>query len=110
MSVGIVRQSVDAGAFNDGAILPYDLRLQDFQIAMRDVYDFFHDVNSLLVPKGLHRLDDMLRPAILSGVISDMLTASLARHSRGELGTRTATLHAAGMQKLSGNWLYRASS
>ena len=49
---------------------------------MQDVYDFFHDVNSHLVGKGLERLDDMLRPAIMSGVLSDMLTASLAKHSR----------------------------
>jgi hypothetical protein len=32
--------------------------------------------------KGLHRLDDMLRPAAMSGMISDMLTASMAKHSR----------------------------
>ena len=51
-------------------------------MAMQDVYDFFFDVNSHLVEKGLYRLDDMLRPAIMSGVLSDMLTASLARHSR----------------------------
>ena len=49
---------------------------------MQDVYDFFHDVNSHLVDRGLERLDDMLRPAIMSGVLSDMLTASLAKHSR----------------------------
>jgi hypothetical protein len=46
------------------------------------VYDFFFDVNSHLTGKGLQRLDDMLRPAIMSGVLSDMLTASLAKHSR----------------------------
>ena len=62
--------------------LPYELRLQDFQMAMQDVYDFFYDVNSHLTLRGLLRLDDMLRPAIMSGVLSDMLTASLARHSR----------------------------
>ena len=49
---------------------------------MQDVYDFFFDVNSHLTGKGLRRLDDMLRPAIMSGVLSDMLTASLAKHSR----------------------------
>jgi len=64
------------------AELPYELRLQDFQMAMQDVYDFFYDVNSHLSQKGLQRLDDMLRPAITSGVLSDMLTASLAQHSR----------------------------
>ena len=49
---------------------------------MQDVYDFFFVVNSHLLNKGLQRLDDMLRPAIMSGLLSDMLTASLARHSR----------------------------
>ena len=33
-------------------------------------------------PRGLQRLDDMLRPAIMSGVLSDMIAASLAKHSR----------------------------
>jgi hypothetical protein len=51
-------------------------------MAMQDIYDFFYDVNVGLIERGLHRLDDMLRPAIMSGVLSDMLTASLAKHSR----------------------------
>jgi hypothetical protein len=62
--------------------LPFNLRLHDFHLAMQDVYDFFFDVNRLLEEKGLERLDDMLRPAIMSGLLSDMLTASLAKHSR----------------------------
>jgi len=49
---------------------------------MQDVYDFFFDVNKLLTSKGLQRLDDMIRPAIMSGLLSDMLTASVAKHSR----------------------------
>ena len=49
---------------------------------MQDVYDFFFDVNSLLVKKGLQRLDDMVRAANMSGLLTDMLTASLAKHSR----------------------------
>ncbi len=68
--------------FNKVAQLPYELRLQDFEMAMQDAYDFFFDVNSYLAKKGLQRLDEMLRPAIMSGVLSDMLTASLAKHSR----------------------------
>jgi len=51
-------------------------------MAMQDVYDFFHDVNVLLLGKGLDRLEETLRPAIMSGVLSDMLTASIANHSR----------------------------
>jgi len=78
----ISRNTVDITKFNKSAGLPYELRTQDFQLAMQDVYDFFYDVNSHLSGKGLQRLDDMLRPAIMSGLLSDMLTASLAKHSR----------------------------
>jgi len=74
--------TVDQNRFNSEAELPYELRLQDFAIAMQDVYDFLFDVNSFLLRKGLHRIEDMLRPAILSGILSAMLTVSLAKHSR----------------------------
>ena len=75
------KQSI-TGEFNSSATLPYELRLKDFEMAMQDVYDFFYDVNVLLLQKGLHRMDDMLRPAAMSGMISDMITASMAKHSR----------------------------
>lgn len=82
-NVGMIkRNAVDTSKFNQSAELPYELRLEDFQMAMQDVYDFFYDVNRLLAQKGLQRLDDMLRPAIMSGMLSDTLTASLAKHSR----------------------------
>lgn len=80
--MSVLKNEVKAHAFNRSAVLPYELRLDDFRLAMQDVYDFFFDVNSHLVEKGLERLDDMLRPAIMSGLLSDMLTASLAKHSR----------------------------
>ena len=76
------RNLVDQSKFNKDAKLPYELRLKDFEMAIQDVYDFFYDVNSHLARKGLQRLDDLLRPAIMSGLLSDMLTASLAKHSR----------------------------
>ena len=37
--------------FNRNAQLPYELRLQDFEIAMQDVYDLFFDLNSGLLEK-----------------------------------------------------------
>ncbi len=78
----VQRNIPDAAGFNADRDFPYNLRLEDFRLAMQDAYDFFYDVNTHLVQRGLERLDDMLRPAIMSGVISDMLTASLAKHSR----------------------------
>lgn len=80
--MAIHRNKVDEAKFNENAVLPFELRLKDFAIAMQDVYDFFYDVNVGLVERGLERLDDFLRPAIMSGVLSDMLTASLGKHAR----------------------------
>lgn len=78
----VIRNQPDPEKFNRDAELPFQLRLKDFELAMQDVYDFFYDVNMLLISKGLQRLDDILRPAIMSGLLSDMLTSSLAKHSR----------------------------
>ena len=77
-----IRSIVDRSKFNSALDFPYELRIMDFEATMQDVYDFFYDVNLHLVDRGLERLDDMLRPAIMSGVLSDMVTASLAKHSR----------------------------
>lgn len=76
------RNSVNPEKFNSAPTLPFELRLKDFELALQDIYDFFFDVNTQLLTKGLDRLDDMLRPAIMSGLLSDMLTSSLAKHSR----------------------------
>ena len=76
------RNTFDPGKFNSNAVLPYALRVLDFQAAMQDVYDLYYDLNDLLLNRGLQRLDEMLRPAAMSGIISDLLTASLAKHAR----------------------------
>lgn len=76
------RAEPDRDKFNKAASLPFQLRWEDFALALQDIYDFFYDVNKLTASKGLERLDDMIRPAVLSGLLSDMLTASMAKHSR----------------------------
>src|SRR5437588_12199930 len=68
--------------FNKSASLPFQLRLEYFEIALQDVYDLFYDGNTGLLEKGLERLDEFLRPAIMSGLLSDLLTASMSKHSR----------------------------
>lgn len=55
---------------------------------MQDVYDLFYDLNTLLVDRGLQRMDYLPRPAAMSGIVSDLLTASLAKHSRGLIANR----------------------
>ena len=81
--MAISRNVVDPSGFNPTPWFPpYELRTSIFQEAMQDVYDFLYDVNVGLRKKGLMRLDDMLRPAALSGILSDMLTARIAAHSQ----------------------------
>lgn len=78
----IKKAEVDLSKFNADLVYPYELRQLDFQAAIQDVYDFFHDVNTYLLGKGLQRLEDMMRPANLSGTLSDMITDSLGNKSR----------------------------
>lgn len=78
----MMKATVDKAGLNTAASLPFELRLSDIENAMQDVYDFFGDINKLLLEKGLQRFDDMTRPAAMSGMISDMITASLAKFSR----------------------------
>jgi len=47
-----------AGSLNQRAELPFTLRLDDFRLAMQDIYDFFFDVNSFLVGRSLQRLEE----------------------------------------------------
>jgi hypothetical protein len=60
------RAIIDSACFNSDAVLPFNLRLADFEMAMRAVYDFLQDTNQFLVNKGLPRLDDTLRAANMS--------------------------------------------
>ena len=78
----IKKAAVNAAWLNQNAVLPFNLRLSDFEGAMRDVYDFLGDTNQFLIDKGLPRLDETLRAANMSGFLSDMLTNSMAKHAR----------------------------
>ena len=62
--MSLVRNALQPVKLNPQATLPFELRMEDFLLAVQDVYDFFFDVNTSLSVKGLERLDDTLRPAI----------------------------------------------
>jgi hypothetical protein len=50
--VALRRNKVE-GVFNPDLALPYELRPQDFELAMQDLYDLFFDINGTLLQKGL---------------------------------------------------------
>jgi hypothetical protein len=76
------KSTVRDSCFNQKIELPFNLRAIDFKMAMQDVYDFLYDVNAFLDERRLGRFEEMLRPASMSGFLSDMITASLATKSR----------------------------
>jgi len=79
----LLRATPVAGAFNDAVTLPYSLRVVDFSLAMQDVYDLLFDINTALLSRDLRRIEDTVRPAVFSGIVSDAVSGSLAKHSRG---------------------------
>ncbi len=78
----MIKPTIREDAFNYDRGFPFGLRILDFVASIQDVYDFLFDVNTALRNRGMQRLEDIMRPAAISGMFSDMLTASLARHSR----------------------------
>ena len=78
----LTRALPEPSAFNAASLLPYQLRRADFELAMQDVYDLLFDLNTALLTRSLPRIEETVRPAILSGILSDTVSASLARHSR----------------------------
>lgn len=72
----------NADGFNRSAVLPYALRTADFELAMQDIYDLLADINSALLRRDLRRLEETVRPAVFSGILSDAITSAVARHSR----------------------------
>ena len=62
----------------------------------------------------VYRVDIATEPAVnrhpmtfTDVYLGQVVLDDFRRNPRGELGTRTATLHAAGIAKLRGNWVYR---
>ena len=78
----VLRAKVNAARFNASAALPYELRARDIELAMQDVYDLLFDANSSQVRRGLDRVEEIARAAVFSGLLSDALTKSVAKHSR----------------------------
>jgi hypothetical protein len=78
----IAKAQINDDWFKPGAVLPFNLRVEDVRHTMQDIYDFLYDVNSFLRDRALPRLEETVRPAIFSGMLSDIITTSLAKHSR----------------------------
>jgi len=61
--------------------LPYGIRVEHIQQAMREVYDILDDMSRPLVARGLGRLEDFMLGNSLSGLISELLVQGLAKRT-----------------------------
>jgi hypothetical protein len=93
MAKALKKAAINSKGFNPVVKLAFNLRNSDFRSAMQDIYDFLHDTNQFLVDKGLPRLDDTVRAANMSGLLSDMLTDSMAKHARNMARNRFHNKH-----------------
>ncbi len=60
----------------------YNLRKEDFENAMKDIYELMGEMNQKCVEGGWTRFEDMLQLQALSNVLSNLLNSALAKHSR----------------------------
>jgi hypothetical protein len=76
------RASVNEKGFT-GLALPYALKPSAFAIAMDDVYELIATTNDALVKRGLLPLENSVRGAVYSGLLSDLTVEALANHANG---------------------------
>lgn len=80
------RAQVNEDGFNKSLKLPYALRLDVFAIAMDDIYEMLHNVNTGFVDRGLLPFENSIRGAIYTGMLSDL-------HDRARHRPRTHPVH-----------------
>ena len=50
---------------------------------MQDIYELLATINESLTSRGLLRIEESVRGAVFSGLLSDLVTASIATHANG---------------------------
>ncbi len=77
------RARVRREGFSATLSLPYALKAEVFSIAMDDIYEMLATANEALVSRGLLRLEESVRGAIYSGLLSDLMAEAVANHATG---------------------------
>ncbi|MGI8945306.1 MAG: hypothetical protein ACR2GL_03585 [Thermoleophilaceae bacterium] len=77
------RAQVKREGFDPNLELPYALKPEVFSIAMDDIYEMLATANEALIERGLLRLEESVRGAIYSGLLSDLMAEAIANHAGG---------------------------
>ena len=81
MATFIDRATLHPKGWNEGVVLPYDLRVSEVKAAIDDIYDFLYNVNKFLVERGWDRLEETLSAATFSGVMSELVVEGVSKRS-----------------------------
>lgn len=73
---------VDAGGFNDNAIIPYGCTIKHIERAMGDFLDFLGFINQQLATKQILRLEAFLMPANFSSMVGEFMTVAIPKYCR----------------------------
>lgn len=73
----------DSRGFNRNAAIPFGLRAEHIEGAMRDFTDFLGYVDAELERHDVARLEDMLMPANFSSIVGEFISANIPRHCKG---------------------------
>lgn len=77
----ISKAASESAYWNPGAVLPYDLKLEEVKAAVSDVYELLHTLNRGLIAGGQQILEAIVLGNTFSGMLSEFIVRSLARHS-----------------------------
>ena len=73
-----------------------------------EILHFVQDDNyGVVSPSFCQRITEHLQMTFTEAYLAEVTMDDFRKNPRGELGTRTATLHKEGIRKLRDSWIYR---
>lgn len=68
--------------FQRGAVVPFGVKVEHIEAAMRDFTKLLRIINTELCAKGMLRLEDMLMPANFSSMVGEFMSATIPKYCR----------------------------
>lgn len=79
---------LDAGIFNESAILPFGLQRAHISSAMTDFLTFLGFVNNQLYTRQMQRLESLLMPANFSSIVGEFMISRIPQYCVGLVKNR----------------------
>ncbi len=77
----VEHSKLDSAYINKGAVLPYDLKIEEVEAAVAETYRMFYGINDFLAGEGYRPLEELILANSLSGIVSEFLVKNIAKCS-----------------------------